>query len=75
MSRLPTIAVLSLLASCVAVVATAGAAVSDASGPAAVIAAPILRLIAAGPFDGTYAGKVTNVKQARVCGSQDSWGG
>ncbi len=28
-----------------------------------------------GPFDGTYSGIVTNVKQASVCGSQDSWHG
>jgi hypothetical protein len=30
---------------------------------------------AAGAFDGRYAGRVTNVKQATVCGKADSWGG
>ena len=30
---------------------------------------------AAGAFDGKYVGRITNVKQARTCGSQDSWGG
>lgn len=70
------VAALSLLASCAAIVATAGAAVNDASSPAVIAAAPILRLVAdAGPFDGRYTGMVTNVKQARACGSQDSWRG
>jgi hypothetical protein len=30
---------------------------------------------AAGAFDGHYAGRITNVKHATVCGKADSWGG
>ena len=30
---------------------------------------------AAGTYDGRYVGRITNVKQAAVCGKENSWGG
>jgi hypothetical protein len=30
---------------------------------------------ASGTFDGKYVGRITNVKQASLCGKADSWGG
>jgi hypothetical protein len=37
------------------------------------VAARSIVTVAASPFDGTYSGQVTNLKQATNCGTQSSW--
>jgi hypothetical protein len=72
MSRSSSVGSLVFLMSCAMAGSSAGASTDYATVHPAV-AAPFIVTVAASPFDGTYSGQVTNVKQATVCGSQNSW--